>query len=71
MNSSTLRQLWTVVEDTHSSVLLRLSDTDLVKQLLLQLDSKKPLSSEETNTVSAYIHSRKELIRDLALSRLA
>lgn len=71
MNSSILRQLWAVIEETQTCVLLRLSDADLVKQLLLQLDSKKLLSGEETSTVSAYIRSRTGLIRDLAQARQA
>lgn len=71
MNSSTLRQLWTVVEETQSSVLLKLSDPDLIKQLLIQLDMKNPLTGEETNIISAYISSRTSLIRDLAQARMA
>lgn len=66
MNPSTLRQLWAEIEKTQTSVLLKLSDTDLVKQLIKQLDSKKPLSGEESSTVSAYLSSRTSLIRDLA-----
>ena len=71
MNSSTLRYLWSVIEQTQASTLLRLNDTDLVKQLLKQLDTKKPLSNEETSTLSAYLYSRTSLIRDLAIARLA
>ncbi|GAB1540053.1 hypothetical protein NUACC21_27220 [Scytonema sp. NUACC21] len=71
MNSSTLRYLWSVIEETQISTLLRLDDTDLVKQLLKQLDAKKLLSSEETNSVSTYLYSRTTLIRDLALARLS
>lgn len=71
MNSLTLRHLWTVVEETQTNVLLRLSDTELVKQLLSQLDNKNPLSGEEISTMSAYILSRTSLIRDLAYARLA
>lgn len=69
MNSSILRQLWSVIEETQSSVLLRLSDSELVKQLLTQLDSKNPLTKEEMATISGYLHSRTSLIRDLALAR--
>jgi hypothetical protein len=71
VKSSTLRYLWSVIEQTQASTLLRLNDTDLVKLLLKQLDTKKPLSSEETNTLSAYLYSRTPLIRDLAIARLA
>ncbi|HEY9779383.1 MAG TPA: hypothetical protein V6D09_04510 [Leptolyngbyaceae cyanobacterium] len=69
MNSSTLRQIWSVIEETQSSLLLRLSDTELVKQLLSQLESRNSLSNEEMIAVSGYIHSRTSLIRDLALAR--
>ena len=69
MNSSTLRQLWSVVEETQSSLLLRLSDTELVKQLLSQLESRNSLSNEEAIAISGYIHSKTSLIRDLALAR--
>jgi hypothetical protein len=71
MSSSILRQLWTVIEETQTTVLLRLSDMDLVKQVLNQLGSKTTLSSEEISTVSVYLLSRTSLIRDLAQARLA
>ncbi len=71
LNSSTLRQLWSVVEETQSNTLLRLDDADLVKQLIGKVDSQKSLSSEESNTLMAYIYSRTTLIRDLAQARLA
>ncbi len=69
MNSYILRQLWSVIEETQASVLLRLSDTELVKQLLNQLDSRNPLTNDEITTISGYLHSRTSLIRDLALAR--
>lgn len=70
MDSSTLRQLWTVVEETQTSVLLGLNDRDLLKQLLRQLESKKVMSSEENSTISAYISARTKLIRDIAQARI-
>ncbi|WP_026733950.1 hypothetical protein [Fischerella sp. PCC 9605] len=69
MNSSTLRQLWSVIEDTQTSILLEDNDTELVQQLLRQLETQKILSSEEISVISAYISSRLPLIRDLALLR--
>ncbi|MBC1216786.1 hypothetical protein GNE08_21505 [Trichormus variabilis ARAD] len=71
VNSKTLRQIWSLVEQTQSSTLLRLSDTDLVKQLLRQLNSQQALSIEEINSVNSYLSSRTNLIRDLATARLA
>lgn len=69
MNSSTLRYLWSVIEQTQTSTLLGLNDTDLVKQLLKQLDNNKALSSEQTTTIRAYLYSKTALIRDLAIAR--
>jgi hypothetical protein len=66
-----LRQLWTVVEETQAMVLLRLSDTDLVRQILGQLQGRSPLTSEEANSLETYICSRTHLIRDIAQARLA
>ncbi|UKO98781.1 hypothetical protein [Nostoc sp. UHCC 0870] len=71
INSKILRQIWSVVEQTQSSTLLRLSDPDLVSQLLTQLDREQALSSEEINSVNTYLFSRTNLIRDLAIARLA
>ncbi|BAY61671.1 MULTISPECIES: hypothetical protein [Calothrix] len=71
INSKILRQLWSEVEQTQTSTLVGLSDPDLVKQLVGQLDSKQALSSEEMNSVNAYLFSRTQLIRDLAFARSA
>ncbi|MFH7030582.1 MAG: hypothetical protein ACHBN1_35805 [Heteroscytonema crispum UTEX LB 1556] len=70
MDSSILRQIWSVIEENHTNFLLGLGDAELVKQLLSQLDRKTILSSEEAITVSAYLYSRTSLIRDFALSRM-
>ncbi|GAB1543560.1 hypothetical protein NUACC21_62350 [Scytonema sp. NUACC21] len=70
MNSSTLRQLWSVVEETQTSILLNFDDTDLIQQLLKQLQNQKLLSGEELSNIDAYLSSRVPLIRDIALARL-
>ncbi|MBW4672029.1 MAG: hypothetical protein KME60_32540 [Cyanomargarita calcarea GSE-NOS-MK-12-04C] len=69
LDSSILRQIWAVIEETQTSVLLKLSDPDLVNQLLRQFNGTKALSSEEVSSVSAYLYSKTTLIRDLALGR--
>jgi hypothetical protein len=69
MNSSILRQIWLVIEETHTNILLGFNDAELTQQLLKQLENKKFLTSEETGVISAYISSRVPLIRDLALAR--
>lgn len=70
MTSSTLRQVWSVIEETHASLLLKLSDAELLQQLLIQLADKKQLNVEEVYDVRAYIYSRIPLIRDDAQARL-
>jgi muconolactone delta-isomerase len=69
MNSATLRHLWSLIEETQSSTLLKLGDAELVHQLLTQLERRRWLSVEEISIVSLYIHSRIPLIRDLAQAR--
>lgn len=69
INSSLLRQFWSVVEDTQANILLGFSDTELVQQLLRQLQYNGILSTEEIAALSIYIDSRLVLIRDLAASR--
>ncbi|AKG23649.1 hypothetical protein [Calothrix sp. 336/3] len=70
-DANTLRQLWSVVEVMQSSLILKLNDADLVKQLLKELDQRKALSNEESNNLTDYIHARTALIRDLAEARMA
>lgn len=67
-SSSTLRHLWSVVEETQASILLEFSDTELIEQLLGQLEEKR-LDRVETKTIKTYIRSRLPLIRDIAASR--
>lgn len=71
MESTIMRQLWSVVEETQASVLLRLSDRELVNQIIGQLHQKRPLNSEEMSKTTAYLHAKTSLIRDLALGRAA
>ncbi|MBD2495841.1 hypothetical protein [Nostoc sp. FACHB-280] len=71
VNSKILRQFWAVVEQTQSSTLLGLSDNDLVKLLLGQIQSNKVLNYEETLNLTDYIYSKTLLIRDLAQARSA
>jgi ribosome assembly protein YihI (activator of Der GTPase) len=66
VNASMLRQLWSLIEEIQSSTLLKLSDAELVAQILQRLEAKKVLSTEDNNLVSDYIYSKTSLIRDLA-----
>lgn len=69
MNSTTLRQIWTLVEATQTATLITLDDSKLVERLIQQLGKQCSLSREETDMASGYIRSRLPLVRDLAQSR--
>jgi hypothetical protein len=71
MNSSILRQLWSVIEETQANILLSFGDTELVQQLVAQIELRGLLNTEEVGTVSTYLSSRLLLIRDMARARLA
>jgi hypothetical protein len=70
MKSSTLRQIWSVIEETQTSILLNFSDAELIQQLVKQFQNKKILSAEELTTLRSYLSGRVPLIRDMALARL-
>ena len=66
MNSITLRKLWSVVEETQTPILLELNDTDLIQQLLHQIQRKYHISKEEMQAARHYLGDRLSLIRDMA-----
>ncbi len=68
MNTSLLRQVWKVIEQTNFYELLSLNDTELIQRLLRQLETQNRLSQEETVLVQVYLNSKLPLIRDLAES---
>lgn len=70
MNSTTLHQIWSLIEDTPSSALRRLNDGELIEQLLFQLEQQKRLSVEETSAASAYLQTKVPLIRDLTQAQI-
>lgn len=69
MTPKKLRQLWFLVETTHTNLLLKLDDTSLIQWLVQQIDDQCLLEHQETEVLSAYIRSRLSLIRDLAQAR--
>jgi len=69
MTPTILRQLWSVVETTQANTLLKLDDASLVQWLLKQTKSQASLDQNEIHSLSDYIYSRLNLIRDLAEER--
>ncbi len=69
MTPTMLRQLWSLIENTHSQVLLRLDDTSLVHLLIKQLENRNHLDGREADILTDYLYSKISLIRDLAQQR--
>jgi len=69
IQASLIRQVWEVIEQTQSGVLLHLNDQELVRQLLAQLQNRRALNCQEVQGVSHYLSDRTPLIRDLAADR--
>jgi succinate dehydrogenase flavin-adding protein (antitoxin of CptAB toxin-antitoxin module) len=69
MTPKIMRQLWSVVETSHTKTLLQLDDASLVQWLIKQTNTQELLEQKETDHLSDYIQSRLTLIRDLAYER--
>lgn len=70
MKPTLLRQLWHIIDETPTHILLNLDVRDLVEQMLIRLDTINPLSPEEYSFIRHYLQSKTPLIRDLAYERL-
>lgn len=69
MEPSLLRQLWQIINETPTQILLTPDVAGLVEQMLLNLAQIKPLSPEENHVVRNYLYSKTSLIQDLACTR--
>ena len=65
MNASTLRQLWSLIAEMPHEALVHLSDSDLVGQLMTQLQQQVAFSEQEILFMRNYIGSRTLLIREI------
>ena len=70
INPIRLRQLWTLVESSQASTLVRLDDISLAEWLLRQFRSYQILDASESTLMDAYIQAKLPLIRDLASQRM-
>ena len=69
MNSTSLRQFWSMVEQIQTSVLLELSDRELSTKLQEQWEQEYSWCEAEIKLVQNYIQFKMPLIRDLAAVR--
>ena len=66
MDSSMLRLIWTVIEETRNREMETLTDKALIQQVVQQVTRRILLNPEETGAVRSYVSSRTTLIRDLS-----
>ena len=71
MNSTSLRQFWSMVGQIQTNVLLELSDRELKIRLQQQWEQNHNVSAPEMKLVQEYIQAKMPLIRDLAEIRWA
>ncbi|AUT01221.1 MULTISPECIES: hypothetical protein [Nostocales] len=69
MTPKILRQLWAVIENSHTKTLLQMDDASLVQWLTHQTTAQALLEPSETDCLIDYIQSRLSLIRDIAYER--
>ena len=69
MTPNIMRQLWSIVEATHTVTLLQLDDASLVQWLVKQITNQAFLDPHEIDFLCDYIQASLCLIRDLAYER--
>ena len=69
MTPTIMRQLWSIVEASQTVTLLQMDDASLVQWLAKQTTKQALLNADETDFLCDYIHTRINLIRDMAYQR--
>ena len=65
LDARIIRMVWGFVETLNPSSLLKLSDIELIQELINEVEKASFLSPEDSKYLSKYIGSRTPLIRDL------
>jgi len=66
MNPLRIRQIWTLVESSQASLMVRLDDPDLEQWLMRQFSKDQTLSPSESQAMTHYVHNKLPLIREIA-----
>ncbi|MEM7066471.1 MAG: hypothetical protein AAF572_25305 [Cyanobacteria bacterium P01_B01_bin.77] len=69
MDTSLLRLIWSVVEETPAAHLRRRGERDRVRLLLHKIDSRVILSPQERSQVQQYLMERTHLIQEICLEQ--
>ena len=70
LETKIIRMFWTLVERSDPYSLLKLSDGELITQLIGEVEKVIFLSSDQSERLYQYVGSRTVLIRDLADSKV-
>ncbi len=70
LDTKILRRMWRFVETGNPYAIAKLSDEEIVQNLIRQVESISPLAAEDLKLLANYITDRTPLIRDLAQSKL-
>ena len=70
MNTKLLRQTWNLIEATNAIEILEIGETELIQNIVKRLDSQNSLADNERICLNNYLHSKINLIKDTAESRL-
>ncbi len=66
MNTTIMRQIWSIISESSGKTLTWVDDSDLINQILSKLSSQQNLSSEDCGVINAYLRSKILLIREMA-----
>ena len=66
VNTTIMRQLWSIIGENSGKSLVGLNDSDLINHIISKLSSQQNLSSEDCGLISTYLSSRILLIREMA-----
>ncbi|MBE9069548.1 hypothetical protein IQ260_23155 [Leptolyngbya cf. ectocarpi LEGE 11479] len=69
MDTSLLRLIWSVVEETPAAHLRRKGERDRMRLLLKKIDSRVILSPQERSQVQQYLMERSALIQEICLEQ--
>lgn len=70
LDTEILRRMWRFVDTANPYTITKLSDEEIVQNLVQQVEDIAPLPAEEISLLAKYITVRTPLIRDLAQSKL-
>ena len=70
MDTGVLRTIWTVIEETPTHYLQRVSSNEQIKFLLQQVENKRVLSTPQKAEARQYISDHRTMIREMSLEQV-